>query len=117
MPRWNGWGADIENSRFQPGKVAGLKKDDVPKLKLKWAFAVPNATAMYGQPAIAGGRLFVGSDNAVVYALNAESGLRLLVVPGRGGRPHRDQRRGDHGPTGRALRGVLRRPQRRQCTP
>jgi polyvinyl alcohol dehydrogenase (cytochrome) len=74
MPRWNGWGGDAENSRFQPGKVAGLKKDDVPKLKLKWAFGVPNATAMYGQPAIAGGRLFVGSDNAVVYALNAESG-------------------------------------------
>ena len=74
MPRWNGWGGDVENSRFQPGKVAGLKKDDVPKLKLKWAFAVPNATAMYGQPAIAGGRLFVGSDNAVVYALHAETG-------------------------------------------
>jgi polyvinyl alcohol dehydrogenase (cytochrome) len=74
MPRWTGWGGDVENSRFQPGKVAGLKKDDVPKLKLKWAFGVPNATAMYGQPAIAGGRLFVGSDNAVVYALNAESG-------------------------------------------
>ena len=55
-------------------KAAGLKKDDVPKLKLKWAFGVPNATAMYGQPAIAGGRLFVGSDNAVVYALNAETG-------------------------------------------
>ena len=74
MPRWSGWGGDVENSRFQPGNVAGLKKDDVTKLKLKWAFGVPNATAMYGQPAIAGGRLFVGSDNAVVYALNAESG-------------------------------------------
>lgn len=74
MPRWNGWGADVENSRLQPSKMAGLKKDDVPKLRLKWAFAVPNATAMYGQPAIAGGRLFVGSDNAVVYALHAETG-------------------------------------------
>ena len=74
MPRWSGWGGDVENSRFQPDNVAGLKKDDVTKLKLKWAFGVPNATAMYGQPAIAGGRLFVGSDNAVVYALNAESG-------------------------------------------
>jgi len=74
MPRWIGWGADIENTRLQPGKTAGLKKDDVPKLKLKWAFGVPNATAMWGQPAIAGGRLFVGSDNAVVYSLNAKSG-------------------------------------------
>jgi polyvinyl alcohol dehydrogenase (cytochrome) len=74
MPRWNGWGADVENSRFQPSKAAALKKDDVPKLKLKWAFAVPHATSMYGQPAIAGGRLFLGSDNAVVYGLNAETG-------------------------------------------
>jgi hypothetical protein len=36
------------------------------------AFGVLNATAMYGQPAIAGGRLFV-SDNAVVTP-NAVSG-------------------------------------------
>jgi polyvinyl alcohol dehydrogenase (cytochrome) len=74
MPRWNGWGADVENSRLQPSKAAGLKPDDVPRLKLKWAFGVPNATAMYAQPAIAGGRLFVGSDNAVVYSINAQSG-------------------------------------------
>jgi polyvinyl alcohol dehydrogenase (cytochrome) len=73
-PRWVGWGGDVENSRLQPSKIAGLKKEDVPKLKLKWAFGVPNATAMYGQPAIAGGRLFVGTDNAVVYALHAETG-------------------------------------------
>jgi polyvinyl alcohol dehydrogenase (cytochrome) len=74
MPRWNGWGADVENSRLQSSKTAGLKPDDVPRLKLKWAFGVPNATAMYAQPAIAGGRLFVGSDNAVVYSINAQSG-------------------------------------------
>jgi len=74
MPGWSGWGVDIDNSRFQSGKVAGLKKDDVPKLKLKWAFAFPNATSAYAQPAIAGGRLFVGSENSYVYALNAETG-------------------------------------------
>jgi polyvinyl alcohol dehydrogenase (cytochrome) len=73
MSRWNGWGADVENSRFQGRKLAGLKKDDVPKLKLKWAFAFPNAVAAYAQPAIAGGRLFVGSENSFVYAVDAES--------------------------------------------
>jgi polyvinyl alcohol dehydrogenase (cytochrome) len=74
LPRWNGWGADVENSRFQSGQRAGLKKDDVPKLKLKWAFAFPNITSAYTQPAIAGGRLFVGSESSFVYALNAETG-------------------------------------------
>ena len=74
MPGWNGWGADVENSRFQPGERAGLKRDEVPKLKLKWAFAFPNTASAYAQPAIAGGRLFVGGENSFVYALNAETG-------------------------------------------
>ena len=56
MPRWSGWGADVENSRLQSATSSGLRKDDVPKLKLKWAFGVPGATAMYAQPAIAGDR-------------------------------------------------------------
>ena len=33
---WNGWGNDPGNTRFQP--KPGLTADDVPKLKLKWAF-------------------------------------------------------------------------------
>jgi polyvinyl alcohol dehydrogenase (cytochrome) len=74
MPAWNGWGADIENSRFQSTERAGLTQGDVPKLKLKWAFAFPNATSVYAQPAIVGGRLFVGSANSFVYALNAKTG-------------------------------------------
>ena len=73
-PCWNGWGADVENSRFQSGERAGLEKDDVPKLKLKWAFAFPNAVNAYAQPAVAGGRLFVGGENSFVYSLNAETG-------------------------------------------
>ena len=37
-PEWNGWGVDMDNSRFQPADQAGLTADQVPKLKLKWAF-------------------------------------------------------------------------------
>ena len=37
-PSWTGWGVDPANSRFQPAKVAGLDKDKVARLKLKWAF-------------------------------------------------------------------------------
>src|SRR5277367_5361385 len=32
---WNGWGKDLDNTRFQP--TPGIAAEDVPKLKLKWA--------------------------------------------------------------------------------
>lgn len=70
--RWSGWGVDPGNSRFQP--AGGLAIDAVPNLQLKWAFAFPNGSSAFGQPAVAGGRLYVGSDNGFVYALNAASG-------------------------------------------
>jgi polyvinyl alcohol dehydrogenase (cytochrome) len=57
----------------------------VPKLKLKWAFGFPNGTSAYGQPAIAGGRLFIGSDNGFVYSLDRGDRLRVLVVSASGG--------------------------------
>ena len=73
-PTWNGWGVDIANTRFQPAKAAGLSASDVPRLKLKWAFGFPNGIHAYGQPVIAGGRIFVGSDTGFVYSLDARSG-------------------------------------------
>ncbi len=73
-PAWNGWGADTANTRFQPANAAGITGDQVPSLKLKWAFGFPNGTEAYGQPTIVSGRVFVGSDNGYVYSLDAESG-------------------------------------------
>ena len=73
-PHWNGWGVDEFQHRFQPAKMAGLKAGDVPKLKLKWAFGFPGVNKACSQPAVAGGRLFVGSANRKVYSLDAESG-------------------------------------------
>jgi polyvinyl alcohol dehydrogenase (cytochrome) len=71
---WNGWGIDLENHRSQPGDRAGLSAADVPRLKLKWAFAFPGATRAFSQPTVAGGRVFVGSASRKVYSLNASSG-------------------------------------------
>jgi polyvinyl alcohol dehydrogenase (cytochrome) len=71
---WNGWGVDIANTRFQPAKGAGLSASDVPQLKLKWAFGFPNGIHAYGQPTVAGGRVFVGSDTSFVYSLDARTG-------------------------------------------
>ncbi len=68
---WNGWGNDLDNTHFQP--KPGLKAEDVPRLKLKWAFAYP-ATMAIGQPTIVGDRLYVTSDSGQVIALNAQTG-------------------------------------------
>ena len=73
-PMWSGWGVDSGNSRFQPTPGPGMTPDGVSKLALKWAFAFPGGGSAYGQPAVAGGRVFVGSDNGFVYAIDAKSG-------------------------------------------
>jgi polyvinyl alcohol dehydrogenase (cytochrome) len=73
-PAWNGWGADAANTRSQNAKAAGLTAAQVPNLKLKWAFGFPTGVSAFSQPAIAGGRVFVGSDIGHVYSLDARTG-------------------------------------------
>ena len=72
--QWNGWGADLDNSRFQTAAAAGLTADQIPRLKLKWAFGYPDAYSAFAQPVVAGGRVFVGSALGMVYALDSASG-------------------------------------------
>ena len=72
--RWNGWSPDVTNSRYQTAKWAGLTADQVPHLKLKWAFGYPTGVSAFGQPAVAAGRVFVGSDIGYVYSLDAKTG-------------------------------------------
>jgi polyvinyl alcohol dehydrogenase (cytochrome) len=73
-PMWNGWGNGPSNNRFQPAGKAGLSASDVPKLKLKWAFAFPGDLQSYAQVTVVGGRLFTGSWGGKVYSLNAATG-------------------------------------------
>jgi polyvinyl alcohol dehydrogenase (cytochrome) len=58
-PQWNGWGVGVTNTRFQPAAQERLAATDVPKLKLKWAFGFPDATAAWSQPVVVAVRLFV----------------------------------------------------------
>jgi glucose dehydrogenase len=44
-PHWNGWGVDSSQHRFQPSIMAQLAPDDVPRLKVKWAFGYPARSA------------------------------------------------------------------------
>jgi polyvinyl alcohol dehydrogenase (cytochrome) len=72
-PAWSGWSAGLNNARFQEAAAAGLAAADVPKLKLKWAFGLPDATTVRSQPAVYAGRVFVASPDAL-YSLDAASG-------------------------------------------
>jgi len=73
-PQWNGWGADVANTRYQRSEDAGITKADVPKLKLKWAFGFPLGISAYNTPAIVSGRVFTGSDIGWIYSLDAKTG-------------------------------------------
>jgi polyvinyl alcohol dehydrogenase (cytochrome) len=67
---WSGWSIDSRNSRFQPDP--GLSVDEIPRLKVKWTFAYPGGN--YGQPTVAGGRVFLTSLGGAIYSLDARTG-------------------------------------------
>ena len=78
-PHWNTWGADQQNTRFQPTEQAKLAAAQVPRLKLQWAFAYPGETLAEVQPVVVDGRIFVGSRSGAVYSLDAKSGCTHWV--------------------------------------
>jgi polyvinyl alcohol dehydrogenase (cytochrome) len=71
---WNGWSPDITNTAFQPAKAAGITAADIPRLKLKWAFAFPDSNSAWGGISVVSGRVFTGSQNGTVYSLDAKTG-------------------------------------------
>ena len=73
-PRLPGWGMGLSNQRHIPTQIAKLDANDVPKLELKWAFAIPNANRARSQISYAGGAVHFGSPDGTVYALDAASG-------------------------------------------
>jgi polyvinyl alcohol dehydrogenase (cytochrome) len=85
LPRWNGWGVDIRQHRFQPAAMAQLAAEDVPRLKLRWAFGFPGDTRAQAQPTVWGGRVFVGSAGGKIYALDAKTGCQRWVFDARFG--------------------------------
>lgn len=73
-PSWNGWGNGLANTHFQTAQAAGLTAENLPNLKLKWAFGIPAGAETSGQPSVADGRVFFGEDNAYAYSANAATG-------------------------------------------
>ena len=82
---WNGWGASITNNAFQTTKQAGLTRQDLPSLDLKWAFGFPDSFSAWSQPVVVGGRLYVGSQSGFMYALDAKSGCILWRFEAKAG--------------------------------
>jgi polyvinyl alcohol dehydrogenase (cytochrome) len=93
-----GWGGNAENHRHSDG--AGLDRNNVDQLALKWVFAYPGALRARSQPLVHDGVIFVGSQSGDIYALDLESGcahwtysagaevrssLSLGELPGRDG--------------------------------
>ena len=56
----------LDNARFQTADHAGLNREQVTKLKLKWAFGFPEGGSA-AQPTVAGGRMFVGTRKAFMH--------------------------------------------------
>ena len=71
---WSGWGLDRDNTHFQPAEHAGLSGAGLAELELKWAFGFAGATTVSTQPAVAGGRIFLGSEQGGIYSLDATTG-------------------------------------------
>ena len=72
---WTSVGFDSTSHRYQP--KPGLTAADVPKLKVKWSFAMPG-----GMPTVIGDWLFVTNRSGKFYALDAATGCVRWVVEG-----------------------------------
>jgi polyvinyl alcohol dehydrogenase (cytochrome) len=72
---WSGWSIDNDNHRYV--RKSTISKSHIQGLKLKWSFVFPDTaptTSAGNQATVAGGRLYIGNMNGMVYALDAESG-------------------------------------------
>jgi polyvinyl alcohol dehydrogenase (cytochrome) len=69
--QWNGWGRDLDNTRYQPEPA--IRATDVAKLALKWAYGYQSGSE-FGQPTVVDGRLFISSSAGRIYALDAKTG-------------------------------------------
>jgi polyvinyl alcohol dehydrogenase (cytochrome) len=69
---WNGWSPSPANTRFQP--AGGIRREQVARLKLKWAYGFAGDVTAFAAPTVLNGTVFVGSAGGVVQALEAKTG-------------------------------------------
>jgi polyvinyl alcohol dehydrogenase (cytochrome) len=69
-----GWGVDLTNQRHYGKTLTDINADNINQLELAWAFTYPDAIRARSQPAVAGGAVYVGSQNGSVFALDRKTG-------------------------------------------
>jgi polyvinyl alcohol dehydrogenase (cytochrome) len=69
---WIGWSPLPTNTRYQTS--GGMMKDQVPRMKLKWAYGFAGDVTAFAAPTYVDGTIFVGSAGGVVQALEAKTG-------------------------------------------
>ena len=83
-PPYRGWGFADDNRREVSSEIAGINRANVGNLELQWVFAFPDAVRARSHPAVAGGAVFVGSQDGSVYALDQDSGCVIWRFRARG---------------------------------
>ncbi|MEO0443665.1 MAG: PQQ-binding-like beta-propeller repeat protein, partial [Pseudomonadota bacterium] len=76
LPEWNGWGASERNQSYQAAGST-INAENVKHLSLAWAFGFKDSYSAWAPPVSFGGRLFVGSQAGLFYALDAKTGCTL----------------------------------------
>ena len=80
----NNWGLGLHNTRQITEQQAGISGADLDALQQRWAVRFPGANRARSQPAFAGGLVFVGAHNGLVYALDQHSGCQLWAFQASG---------------------------------
>ena len=82
-PRVSGWGVTPDNKRQFTTETAGIDRDNVGRLKLKWVLGFPGAVRARSHPVTAAGAVFVGSQDGRVYALDRRTGCVRWIYRAR----------------------------------
>ena len=69
-----GWGVDQTNQRHYGKHLTDINANNIDQLELAWVFAYPDAIRARSEPALAGGAVYVGSQNGTVFALDQQTG-------------------------------------------
>jgi polyvinyl alcohol dehydrogenase (cytochrome) len=71
---YSGWGGNKEATGYRSSAESGIDTNNVSRLKLKWAFAFPDATIVRSKPANVGAWIIVGGQYGDLYAINKSTG-------------------------------------------
>ncbi|MCW5516641.1 PQQ-binding-like beta-propeller repeat protein [Muriicola sp. Z0-33] len=72
--KYSGWAGNVEGTGYIASEVAQLSLEEVPKLKLIWAFGFDGGTISRSKPAVIDNSIVFGSQFGEIYCLNMQTG-------------------------------------------